>query len=209
MSEFENISIEIPASIGQLYDKHLPDPDLLQFYKQLGRREIVLNQEVNDDISGFSFLIREWNLEDYGKPVEERKPIKFFINTDGGDMTTMYFLSDVISTSKTPVYTIGMSRCYSAGGILLMSGKKRFVFKNTSVLIHDGYVDISGPAGKSSDTAEFCDQLKKNTLQFIIEHTNITKKKLEENYRKDWFIYSEDIIKYGIADEIITNLEEI
>jgi len=209
MGEDDTFSIEIPASLEQIYDKHLPDPDLIQFYKQFYRREIVLNSEVTDDISGFALLIREWNIEDSGKPVEERKPIKFFINTDGGDMTTMFFLSDVIESSVTPVYTIGMGKCYSAGGILLMSGKKRFIFKNTSVLIHDGYVNISGPAGKSSDTAEFCDALKNNTMKFIIEHTHITKKKLEENYRKDWFIYSDDIVKFGIADKIVTNLEEV
>lgn len=34
-------------------------------------------------------------------------------------------------------------------------------------------------------------------------------KEYDKNYRKDWWMMSDEIIKYGIADKIITDLADI
>ena len=129
----------------------LPDPNLLQFYQYLSKRKIVWNDEVTDSILAVADYIIQWNEADKEIEVEKRKPIRIFINSRGGDADCAMALIDVMKMSKTPVYTIGLARCFSAGGLILMGGHKRFILPNTKFLLHDGYVGTENTVGKFSD----------------------------------------------------------
>ena len=153
--------------------------------------------------------IIKWNKEDANVPVEERKPIKIFINTNGGDLSVTMLTASVIALSKTPVITIGMGRAYSGGALLLMSGHKRLIFDSTSVLIHDGSSGAIGDTGKVLDSLEFTKDSEDRVIQFILSHTRITSELMKENYRRDWYMFSEDAIYYGVADKIITDIDEV
>lgn len=141
--------------------------------------------------------------------IEDRQPIKIFINSDGGYVATVLHVIDMIHLSKTPVYTIGMGRVYSAGGLLLMAGHKRYIFPHTSCLIHDGSSGAIGSIGKMIDNLEFTKELEKRIKQYILSSTRITEEIYDQNYRRDWFMFSEEIIKLGIADEIVTDIDTI
>lgn len=197
------------VDIGDLIDTTLPTPELVEFYRRLREREIVWNDIIEDGLIDVSLYIMKWNKEDKGTPVEERKPIKIFINSDGGSVNATLFTADVISLSKTPVITIGMGRAYSSGGLLLMAGHKRYIFETTSILIHDGSTGALGDTGKVLDNLEFTKESENRTCNFILKHTKISRELMERNYRRDWFMFSEDAIKYGIADKIITDIDEI
>ena len=195
--------------IGTLMDTTLPPPELVEFYRRLRDREIVWNDIINDCMIDIPLYIFKWNKEDDGVPVEKRKPIKIFINSNGGDVNVTLFTANVIALSKTPVITIGMGRAYSSGGLLLMAGHKRLIFNTTSILIHDGSTGAIGDTGKVLDNLEFTKESEERVCNFILEHTKIPKDLLEKNYRRDWFMFSEDAIKYGIADRIISDIDEI
>ena len=66
-------------------EKGLPDPELLMFYKNLANREIWLESEISIDTLELNKLILNFNKMDAGIPVEERKPIKIYIYSYGGD----------------------------------------------------------------------------------------------------------------------------
>ena len=138
-----------------------------------------------------------------------RKPIKIFINSDGGSVDTVLHIIDMIRLSKTPVYTIGMGRVYSAGGLLLMAGHKRYIFPHTSCLIHDGSSGAIGSIGKMLDNLEFTKELERRVKEFILSSTRISKKLYDKNYRNDWYMFSEEMTELGIADEIVTDIDTI
>ncbi|MCM1220771.1 MAG: ATP-dependent Clp protease proteolytic subunit [Lachnospiraceae bacterium] len=195
--------------VEDLMDTTLPNPELVEFYRGLKDREIVWNTIITDCIISVPLYIVKWNREDKGIPVEERKPIKIWINSDGGDTNVTLFLSNIIALSKTPVITIGMGHSYSSGGLLLMAGHKRLIFDSTSVLIHDGSSGAIGDTGKVIDNLEFTKEMEVRVRDFILKHTKIPADLLDKNYRRDWFLFSEDVIKYGIADKIITDIDEV
>lgn len=195
--------------IGELTESTLPPPELVEFYRGLNNREIVWNDVISDCTISIPLYIIKWNREDRDIPVEERKPIKIWINSDGGDTNVTLFLANVISLSKTPIITIGMGRSYSSGGLLLMAGHKRLIFDSTSVLIHDGSSGAIGDTGKVIDNLEFTKEMEVRVRDFILKHTQIPAELLDKNYRRDWFLFSEDVIKYGIADKIITDIDEV
>lgn len=190
-------------------DLELPPPELVEFYRRLSDREIVWNDIITDCIIDIPLYIIKWNKDDANVPIEERKPIKIFINTNGGDLSMTMLTANVIALSKTPVITIGMGRVYSGGALLLMCGHKRLIFDSTSILIHDGSSGAIGDTGKVLDSLEFTKESEDRVIRFILSHTRITSELMKENYRRDWYMFSEDAIHYGVADKIITDIDDI
>lgn len=208
----ENVDIEYECDcedMSGMLNKSLPDPNVLEYYRRLRKREIVWNDDIDDATIDIALYIKKWNDEDKGKDIKDRKPIKIFINSDGGNVDTVLHVIDMIRLSKTPVYTIGMGRVYSAGGLLLMAGSRRYIFPHTSCLIHDGSSGAIGSIGKMLDNLEFTKRLEKQIKQYILESTRITEGMYDQNYRRDWFMFSDEMIELGIADEIVTDIDTI
>lgn len=195
--------------VSDLMDTRLPDPDMLEYYRGLRERTIEWNGDIDDMTLDISHYIRKWNREDRGKEPEKRKPIRILINSDGGSVDAVMNVIDTIRLSKTPVYTIGLGRVYSAGGLLLMAGHKRYIFEHTSCLIHDGSSGAIGSIGKLLDNLKFTEELERRIKKYILSVTSIDEKTYDENYRRDWFMFSEEMIRLGVADRIVTDLDEI
>lgn len=204
----DDITLDLSGLEG-LFDKHLPDPDLLEYYRNCNDRIIVWNSNIDDSFCSIAYQIMRYNKEDADTPIEERVPIKLYINSNGGEVDATFYVMDVVATSKTPVYTIGMSRCYSAGGLVLMGGHKRFIFKNTKFLLHDGSVGDINSTGKFADRADFVKKHEDVVRNYVLSHTKITEDEYKENYRRDWYMFADEIIERGVADKIVESIDEI
>ena len=123
----EMFTLEIPKDVENL---QLPNPTLLDYYKDTEQRTFWLEGEVNDETLELVKTIMRINHEDekYKMSIEERVPIKIFIDTHGGDAQVMWTLMNAIAISKTPVYTIVYCTAMSAGSYILSAGHKRFAF---------------------------------------------------------------------------------
>ena len=157
---------------------------------------------------GINHLIRYWNLIDDKNniPVEERQPIKLYIDSNGGDLVQTFIMIDSIRLSKTPVWTIGMGAVYSGGFFTFISGHRRIAYPSSSYLYHEGSTGTFGDAGKFRNYACFYEKqmaaLKAHTLKFtdIDEHT------YDLHIKDDWWMTAEEAIQYGICDEIATEI---
>ena len=195
--------------VQELMEEVLPDPTLLEYYRRLKKREVLWNDEIDDATIDIALYIKKWNEEDKGIDPKDRQPIKIFINSDGGSVDAVMHVIDMILLSKTPIITIGMGKVYSAGGLLLMAGHKRLIFTHTSCLIHDGSSGAIGSIGKLLDNLKFTEQLEERVKKYITSRTRITEAMYNENYRRDWFMFSDEMIRLGIADEIVTDIDTI
>lgn len=189
-------------------DAMLPDPDLLNFYRLNNERIIWLDVEVDVSMIAYERMILLWNIEDRGKPVNERKPIRLMIFNYGGDADVAYSMIDVIKASKTPVYTYNMGVSASAAGLILMAGEKRYSLPNATVLIHQGSATMEGDTGKVLDAANEIKKTMKKMQDYIISRTYIPPALLRKKKANDWTLTAEEALKYGVVHEIITDLEE-
>lgn len=135
MDELQNVLVGIPESVANL---QLPDPYLRQHYLDEQDRIYWVDGEIDEGLLDLVKLIMRCNKEDKNIPTEERKPIKVFIASPGGDVVTLWTVVQAIQMSKTPVYTINFSYAYSAGAELLVAGQKRFALKGTQTMFHRG-----------------------------------------------------------------------
>lgn len=208
----KNFTLDILTTLGldDMANIKLPDPTLLDYYSRREDRCILWNDDIEDDFIEIYQDILRWNKEDIYKNTKDMKPIKIYINSDGGSVSAVFTIIDLLLMSKTPIITIGLGKCYSSGGLLLMAGHKRLLLPNCTVLIHDGQSGSYGAIGKMLDNLEFTKELESKIKKYILSRTSITEEEYDKNYRRDWWIFADDAVnKYSIADKIVEDITEI
>ena len=200
------ISLMIPERVDNL---QLPDPGLLTYWQNENSRVFWIEGEITDALFEYSKQIIRINKEDSGIPVEDRRPIKLFVNSPGGELETTLSFIGLVGISKTPVWTINAGVAYSGGGLILMSGHKRFALPNTQALIHTGSGSVGGTYEQTTEQMKNYKKMIDKMKDFIISHTNIDQKLFKKNQSKDWFITTEEQLSLGLVDKVVDDLDEI
>ncbi len=201
--------LTMPDFMVELPNQVLPDPAELTYYKLEKERKIYLDYEVDENSLNIQKMILRWNMEDKGIPVEERKPIWIYILSPGGALTYMWAVCDAINASKTPVYTVNAGLAASAASLIFISGHKRFMFKTSTVLIHEGSAELSGDAIKVMDQSEAYKKSLKQMKEYILEKTNIPPKDLNKKRANDWELSSDYCLKNSVCDVLVETLDDI
>ena len=171
-------------------------------------RKLLLSDEItNTTIKDIIEKILEINNEDEENENKlkdfQRKPISLFINSGGGIVYDGLALIDIIKNSKTPVYTICIGRAMSMGLWIWISGKKKLIGKNATLLFHDVSAGISGKAEYIEQELEEILRLQQKSIKEIVENSEITEETLKDyiTRKADWYIPAEEALKLHLADE--------
>lgn len=204
----ELLNLEIPKSAENL---QLPDPDLLEFYKDSENRIFWIDGEIDDTTLNVVKTIMRINLEDDRLKLssEERVPIKIFIDTNGGDVQVMWILVNAIKISKTPVHTIVYCTALSAGAHILAAGHKRFAFPGATILVHSGGVGYQGTVEQVESAKKYYDSLGKKANDKLLGDTTISPKDLKKKGASDWYLSAEEALANGMIDKIIDDFNEV
>ena len=166
------------------------------FYSDVSK-ESILN--LNKQIRSLST-----KLLDVGQQYEiPTPPIRLHINSPGGSLLDCFAAVDCIKTSKVPVYSIIEGSAASAATIISVVSKKRMMYKNSYMLIHQ----LSG--GMWGKYEELVDDFKNATVlmerinEIYKKHTKIPQKTLKEILKRDLWFDSATCLKYGLVDEVI------
>lgn len=204
--DLDDILVEVPEGIENL---QLPAPFLRDYYRDEHNRVFWLDAEVSGCAQDLIKMIMRCNKEDKGVTPEERKPIKIFIDSPGGDVIFMHSIISMIELSKTPVYTINYCTAFSAASLILAAGHKRYAMPGSHVLVHNGYCNYSGEVSQVESTKKYFDKLSKKINDWFLSKTKINPKSYKKKATSDWFMDAEETLENGIVDEIITDLDEI
>ena len=197
--------------LGEVGNLQLPTPELVQKYKNLRDRVIWIDKDIDDTLYNEIRLILQYNKEDEENniPVEKRTPIKLLINSYGGNLDSMFAMVDVMNLSKTKIETFVMNNALSAAAIIYINGHERYAMPNSVVLLHSrsgGSVgEYSQVLAQTENYKKLMDMLKAN----ILAHTKIDKKTLDRQMKKEWYLYLEDQIKWGVTTAQITDISQL
>lgn len=113
------LDIAIPQNAENL---QLPDPSLLQFYKNYENRIIWIDDEITTMTLEYAKMIMQWNFEDKQKniPINERTKIKVVFFSPGGDLEVNNCLVDTISLSQTPVVGVNVGMAASSDVLFIL-----------------------------------------------------------------------------------------
>lgn len=198
-----NVFISIPESANY----QLPDAGLLQYYKDLDNRAYSLIGEVDDNLLDFVSKIIEWNREDRGKPVEERTPIKFFINSPGGSLDINYTLIDIIKLSKTPIIAINLGVCCSAAAYIYLSCHKRYMLPHSYFVFHQGSSNLGGSYAEVMAVIKDYQGQVEELSNMLKDSTLYTEKEIADNIITEWYVREEEALEKGVCHEVIKDIE--
>jgi len=205
MAEYFEFDLdEILPLLGENIKKDIKSfEDYLNLDGSLNREIYIgdINCGLGQDVEGY---IRYWNQYDakHKIPVEDREPIKIYIDSGGGSLTDTLTIIDAIRMSETPVVTICIGTAYSGGFFIFISGDHRIAYPHATFLYHEGSTSNGGDAGKFRNFAEFytkqLDMLKNVTLKY----TKMTEEFYESIKKDDFWMTAEEAYKLGACDEI-------
>jgi ATP-dependent Clp protease protease subunit len=172
--------------------------------EDLEQRKLCINYEIDETVTDeIVYHIMRYNTLDKGKPIEERKPILLYCNSNGGSVSDGFAVIDTILNSITPVYTINLSYQYSMGFLIGLAGKRRYANKMATYLMHDGNTVMWNSMSKVKDQAKFYDKLEDKIKEYILSRSKLTEKEYDEKYRMEWYLFSDEAKEKGFCDFII------
>lgn len=174
------------------------------YIQALNERRLYLYDEINSEsVSSIINDIMLINRIDREIPASDRKPIVLFICSGGGSVPDGFGLIDIIENSVTPVYTVNNAYEYSMAFLIGLAGKKRYAFKHSSFLMHDGSSFVYDATSKCMDRMEFQKTTESVIKEFVLSHSKITTKMYDSKYRVEWYTYANQAKEYGFIDYII------
>ena len=173
------------------------------YSRLLQDRIILIFGEIND-LTSASVIAQMLYLES----VSKTDPIYIYINSPGGSVTSGLAIYDVINYIKCEVVTIGMGLCASLGAFLLATGDKRYALSNTKVMIHQPLGKSEGQASDMMIVAEEIIKTKKRLNEILALKTKQDILKIEKDSERDFYMTSNEALKYGIIDEVLQSTKK-
>lgn len=172
--------------------------------QDLRQRKLFLNTNIDQlSVSDVVKHIMQFNKEDKEIEPGKRKPILFYINSNGGEVDSGFELIDIIQNSKTPVYTINLGYQYSMGFMIGLAGHKRFATKNAKFLIHDGSNFIYNSGAKAQDQMEFNRRIEERIKQYILSKSKLSSEEYDSKLRVEWYLFADEAKEKGFVDYIL------
>ena len=204
--EEKSVIVEIPK---ELENVKLPSPDLIQYYKNYNERRIFIDYDIDDSLIEASKQIMEYNIQDKGKKPEDRKKIMVYVYSYGGDLPAAYSFIAICETSKTPIATVNMGVAMSAGLLIMLASKERYCLKRSQALIHQGSGALQGSYSEIEENQKSYKKMVDDMGIYIMSKTKIDQKLFNKNKSKDWHLSDREQVELGIANKIVTSLDEI
>jgi len=129
--------------------------------------------------------------------------VHLYINSGGGSITAGISSMDTILRCKVPVNTYVDGFCASAATFLSVVGSKRFISRNSYMLIHQLSSSFWGKYSEFKDEKENLDLMMKTIKNVYKEYTKVPMKKIDEILKHDLMWDAKTCLKYGLVDEII------
>nr|DAZ22072.1 MAG TPA: Protease subunit of ATP-dependent Clp protease [Caudoviricetes sp.] len=197
--EINDLMLLIKDVLGvtdKLYDR--------QIEENLKDRRIIFNQEVDSGVVEDAILhIFKWNQEDKNIPVNERKRIHLYINTNGGDVPSGLSLVGAIRASITPITGVVLSVAASMGSYIITACHERIAFTDSVVLLHDGQSGVYASARKADDTMKYYKKMDDRCRKILLETTSLTEEYLDEIADRETYLFADECKEKGIIDKII------
>lgn len=174
----------------------------------LSRSLHLCSQITHEHAVAFSDLIKFWNEIDTIDeiPIEEREPIKIYIDCPGGDLGAALSIIDSIMLSQTPVWTITIGSGNSGGFFIGIVGHKKIGYPHSSYLFHEGSCVNEGDAHKFLQSAAFYQKQLSMLKQIVLDNTKITSSEYDSYKKDDLWLTADEALKFGVIDEIATKI---
>jgi len=129
--------------------------------------------------------------------------IKLRINSYGGSVFAGMAIIDTIRNLKSEVHTYIDGAAASAATIISVVGKKRFIGKNSFMLIHQLSSGSYGKFSEMEDDMENNRRIMKMIKDIYKQYTKVPMKQIDEILKHDLWFDSSKCLDLGLVDEVL------
>jgi ATP-dependent Clp protease, protease subunit len=172
------------------------------YSRLLGHRVIFLGRPVDADTANL-IVAQLIHLESE----DPEKDISLYINSPGGEMSSMMAIYDTMQHVRPEVMTACIGMAASAAALILAAGApgKRYVLPHARVLIHQPHL-TGGLEGQASDIEIHAREIvrqKEEMTAILARHTGQTPETIAADTDRDRWLTAEQAVEYGLADSIM------
>ena len=141
---------------------------------------------------------------------DSKKDITLYINSPGGLITAGMAIYDTMQYVRSDIQTIVVGQAASMGSLLASAGTKgkRMMLPHSRHMIHQPLGGTRGQATDIAIPAKAILRWKEELTKIYEKNTGQPLDKLKADMERDKFMTSEEAVKYGLADKIVTSRDE-
>ena len=134
------------------------------------------------------------------------RDIHLYINSPGGDITSLFAIYDTMKFIKPDVSTFCFGQAASAAAVLLAAGAKgkRYALPNARILLHQPWGGVGGQASDIEIQAREILRLREILNTILAQDTGQSLERIEKDTDRDFIMSAAECVEYGIIDEVIT-----
>lgn len=203
----------VDDNLTEYYYSYLSSKDIQSFDKlsevaDIAKRNLYVLGEVTLETGiALENMIRFYNQldEQLEIDVNDRIPIKIWINSQGGSLDAALTTCDIIEISTTPIITINQGSAASAAALIFLAGHTRITLPHSYFLLHEGSAGIGQiDAHKFQSFSDFYKIQREQLKKIILEKTILTESEYNTHAKDDWWIFANEAIDLKVADKIMT-----
>ena len=205
------MEILLPSILESAKSENYITPEEFTYWKSRENRTFYIDYEIDECYSLIELgkIIIQMNIEEKDIPKEELKPIYLWTHSYGGDLEQAFWFCDLVMSSRIPIVTIAMGAAMSAGFLIMLSGHKRYAFKHSQLLVHSGSAGFQGTAEQIEEAQKNYKKQLKEMKEYILSRTDVPETIFNKNKAKDWYLTSDELVKYNVVDKLIDSFDDI
>ena len=137
------------------------------------------------------------------------RDVNLYINSPGGEITSLFAIYDTIQYIKPDVSTVCMGMAASAAAVILAGGSKgkRFALPHARVMLHQPHGGAQGQAADIEIQARLIIQMREQLNQILAHHTGQDYEKVASDTDRDFWMLADQAVEYGIVDDVLARRE--
>ncbi len=171
-------------------------------YSRLLKDRIVFLGTPIDDTVANLIMAQMLHLESE----DPDKDIFLYINSPGGQMTSLFALYDTMQYVRPDISTVCMGMAASAAAVLLAGGAKgkRYALPHARVMLHQPHGGASGQATDIEIQARLILQMREQTNNILSRHTGQPLEKVAKDTDRDFWMMADEAADYGVIDRVLS-----
>ena len=135
----------------------------------------------------------------------DKKDITMHIDSPGGSVKSGLSMVDVMDYIKSDIRTVNTGMAASMGSVLLGAGTKgkRSSLRHSTTMLHQSSGGFSGNIQDAEIDMKEWKKVNDILFKLLGEYCGKTAKQVAKDATRDFWLNSEEAVKYGIIDEII------
>lgn len=150
-----------------------------------------------------NFYGKKGVFQDPERPIEGI--VKMYINSPGGQVLDLMSIIDAMNNITLPIETYCLGMAASCAAVLLSSGMKgkRFIGKNSHILLHQISTCSCGQIEDAERDIEFAKKLNEQILTILAKNTGKKKEDIRKDMDRDLWLNAKEALAYGLVDKIL------